>query len=278
MTGWLVYRDLWPRLQPGEPPPYTIDLADEASASVQKTFWTLFRDGVNVGDLQTGVNYRDEDDTFEIPASLKLRFFSPNLTDRDVKIESMYRVTREGELRELAADGEVRVPIFGNISAHLDGSVKDQMLTQHFQLIAPEGREFRPTLKPVPVSHHGSVFNPFQPVNKVRGLRLGQRWRLPMVDPLFDIVKAAVSSAVPGFELPGLPVLEAEVLPTLQVLPSLQLKRPEKGPPRRSGVSCLVIQYTSDEISARTWVRESDGMVLRQEATQHGDTWILDRD
>src|SRR5260370_24488375 len=122
------------------------------------------------------------------------------------------------------------------------------------------------------VSHRGSVFNPFQPVNKLRGLRLGQRWRLPTVDPLFDIVNAALSKMVPGFELPGLPVLQAEGLPTLQVLPPLELKPVEKElspPPRRSTVPCLVIQYTSDDISARTWVRQSDGLVLRPAATQH---------
>jgi hypothetical protein len=276
-TGWLVYSDLWPRFQPGEPPLFTIDLADEASANVQKTFWTLFKDGVEVGSLETGVKYHEEDDTFEIPALLKVRLFSPKSKDPDVTIDSMYRVSREGQLRELAAHGQMA----DIVSLHLDGAIHDMEFTQHFHLVGPGGFELKPVLKPVPVSQRGSVFNPFQPVNKVRGLRLGQRWRLPMVDPFFDIVKAAVANAVPGLELPGLPVLQAEVLPALHVLPPLELKPAEKGlplTPRRSGVVCQVIQYTSDEITARTWVRESDGVVLRQEASQHGDTWILDRD
>ena len=29
-TGWLFYKELWPHLRSGQPPPYTIDLADEA--------------------------------------------------------------------------------------------------------------------------------------------------------------------------------------------------------------------------------------------------------
>jgi hypothetical protein len=276
-TGWLVYNDLWPRFQPGEPPPFTIDLADEASANVQKTFWTLFRDGVEVGNLETGVKYRDEDDTFEIPSVLSLRLPVLPGDPVPVKIESMYRVSREGELRELAADGQLA----NLVSGHLDGAVKDKMFLRHFHLIGPGGFEFKPDLKPVPVSNRGSIFNPNQPVNKLRGLRLGQRWRIPMVDPLADIVKAAFSQAVPGFRLPDPPVLNAEVLPILKTLPHLELKPVTRGPPptpRRSGELCLVIQYTSDEISARTWVRESDGVVLRQEATQHSDTWILDRD
>jgi hypothetical protein len=136
-------------------------------------------------------------------------------------------------------------------------------------------------MKPVAVSRRGSVFNPRQPVNKLRGLRPGQRWRMPMVDPVTDTLRAAASQAVPGFKFPDLPVLQAEVLSTVQILPLLHQKSMKKDPapnPRRSGVPCLVIQYTGDDISARTWVRQSDGLVLRQEATQHGDTWILDRD
>ena len=54
-----------------------------------------------------------------------------------------------------------------------------------------------------------------------------------------------------------------------------------KPPSRFYAAACQIDSpnpRTRDEISARTWVRESDGVVLRQEATQHGDTWILDRD
>jgi hypothetical protein len=277
MTGWLFYSDLWPRLQPGEPPPFTIDLADEASANVQKTYWTLFKDGVESGSVETWVVYHDEDDTFEIPGILKLRLIAAPGKEPDLRIESRYRVTREGELRELAADAHM--PLLG-VAAHLDGKVQDKWFTPHFQLTGP-GFEFKPDLKPVTVSHRGSVFNPRQPVNKLRGLRPGQRWRMPMVDPVTDTLTVAAAQAVPGIKLPDLPVLQAEVLPNLQVLPRLELKPVERTAapsPRRSGVPCLVIQYTSDEINARTWVRESDGLVLRQEVTQHGDTWILDRD
>jgi hypothetical protein len=281
-TGWLVYEDLWPRLQPGEPPPFTIDLADEASASVQKSFWTIYRDGDDAGSLETSVKYHDEDDTFEIPSTLKLKLGLklPFLLTEDVeiRIDSTYRVTREGELRELSADGQIRR---WDVYGHLEGAIKNGLFVRLFEVKGPAGFEFKPELSPVPISRRGSIFNPNQPVNKLRGLRPGQRWRVPEVDPVADIVKAAASNAIPGFSLPDPPVLMAEVLPALQILPRLELKPPPGGralPVRRSGVPCLVIQYTSDNISARTWVRESDGLVLRQEATQHGDTWILDRD
>src|ERR1700687_2495311 len=72
ITGWLFYRDLWPKWQPGEPPPYTIDLADEASE--QKIHWNLLKEGEDHGYVQTWVHYHEADDTFAIAGELK--FFS----------------------------------------------------------------------------------------------------------------------------------------------------------------------------------------------------------
>ena len=40
---------------------------------------------------------------------------------------------------------------------------------------------------------------------------------------------------------------------------------------------CLVIEYRGDDMIAHTWVRESDGLVLKQDATFWGDHLILER-
>jgi hypothetical protein len=61
--------------------------------------------------------------------------------------------------------------------------------------------------------------------------------------------------------------MQAEVLPELQTLHREDNKE----------VSCLVIKYKSDSGSAETWVRASDGTVLRQEASAGGEKLILDR-
>src|SRR5471030_1683909 len=72
MTGWLAYRDLWPRWRAGEPPPYSIDLADEARRQSVPVLWTVYRrlpgmvKDERIGRLHTWVVYRDEDDTFEL--------------------------------------------------------------------------------------------------------------------------------------------------------------------------------------------------------------------
>ena len=44
-------------------------------------------------------------------------------------------------------------------------------------------------------------------------------------------------------------------------------------------VACLVIEYREPgkDVSARTWVRKSDGLVLQQEANHLGFAMILQR-
>src|SRR5262245_58802762 len=56
-SGWLFHRELWPNLRPGEPPPYTIDLADEAQRHDIPIAirWAILRGGQPIGQLHTTV-------------------------------------------------------------------------------------------------------------------------------------------------------------------------------------------------------------------------------
>ena len=65
----------------------------------------------------------------------------------------------------------------------------------------------------------------------------------------------------------GLSILQVQVLPETQ---SLSWKGRE--------VACLVIDYQGENLTARTWVRENDGMVLRQEVSFWGDPVVMVRD
>ena len=93
------------------------------------------------------------------------------------------------------------------------------------------------------------------------GVREGQRWRIPCLDPL-----DALNAVLPG-NGPDMHYLDAEVLPGTHDLDW-----------RGQTVPCLIIQYRGDEREGRTWLRADDGLVLRQEMKHRGDHWVMQRD
>jgi hypothetical protein len=270
-TGWLFYRDLRLRLLAGEPPPYTIDLADEAEMSTIR--WSVFKEDQTkpTGYATSKVRYNEADDTFEIAGELKLWSSGVMQGNADVILDGMYAVTREGKLRSI--DANVRVtrevlPLRPPVEGHgrISGAVKDRQFSPHLSVDVGGLPLIERDLPPVQVSDRGNVLNPFQPINRLGGLRKGQHWRMPMVHPLTDAVSAAVSSLLKQ-DLAAVSALDAEVLPDTHVL--------EWG---HSLVLCLVVECTGEDIRVRTWVRESDGSVLRQEVEQHGEKLALQRD
>src|SRR5690348_5139136 len=96
MNGWMFYRDVWPWLGPGEPPPFTIDLDDKEK-----------------GYAHTNVRYNGRDDTYELNGEFKLwsagRSGVHAASMADQVINSMYRVNRQGELRGMEASVKVTV-------------------------------------------------------------------------------------------------------------------------------------------------------------------------
>jgi len=42
--------------------------------------------------------------------------------------------------------------------------------------------------------------------------------------------------------------------------------------------ACLVIEFRGENMTAHTWVRAGDGLVLRQDATVWGDSLVLERE
>ena len=278
--GWLVYRDLWPRWLPGEPPPFAIDLADEASE--QRVLWTVYKDQEDRGFAETSVRYHEADDTFEVGGVVKLWMrAAKGHGDPDQVLEGRYRVTREGNLRQLSGTVRVVFPL-AVVVARLQGKVTGQDFVSQFSF-SGFSWDLHRDLKPVPVSNRGSVLNPLQPLNKLRGLRPGQHWRMPLVEPLADTLKAVAAPYLPGvFAQPSeVPMVDVEVLPDVRPLPELKIRPDTRyfpSPPRRFGTPCLVVSFTGDDRSGRIWVREKDDVVLRQEVTLHNESWVLDRD
>jgi hypothetical protein len=266
-TTWLIYREVLPTLQSREPPPYTIDLADEVSA--QSISWSVKqrdtskqvkkeKDPVIIGMVQTQVKRNKADHHFILSAEFRPR--NTNVLGV-TQLKSEYTVTRAGDLREL----EIRLESFkiGDQTSELviKGKVEKGWFTPS---IPNPGGLLLPPLQPVAVAGHGNVLNPLHPLNRLKGLRAGQQW----VQPLFDPLAIAVSSvAVPGLGPPPLRQLHAEVM--LGVLDWNDIRE----------VPCWKIEYRDgdDRVVARTWVRREDGLVLQQDASHAGRMLILER-
>jgi len=74
-TGWLVWRDLWPRWRPGEPPPYHIDLVEEVHRDHRANphLWAVFEDDRETMQATSWVEHRPDDDSFALHLEFKAR-------------------------------------------------------------------------------------------------------------------------------------------------------------------------------------------------------------
>jgi hypothetical protein len=282
-SAWLFYRDFWPRWRSGDAPPFSIDLAYEAQKNASDTSWRILRGDKHLGFIHTKVQYDGKSDTFELSSGPVQANTAPQL-DMDIgplkirvsELISKYRVSREGLLR--GTKGSAHVDIQGrgiaralHLRFELDarGEVKNGLFIPYAS-VTWEGQKYDLQLEPVPYTTRDSFLNPLHPVSRLAGLRRGQHWQLTNMNPLADSV-AAMAQKDPALQLlvkknAQMNVLQAEVLPETQILTYDSRE-----------VVCLVIEYRSDEMTAHTWVRESDGKVLRQEVSLWGERLVLER-
>ncbi|MFO0804490.1 MAG: hypothetical protein U0791_15365 [Gemmataceae bacterium] len=260
-------RDVWPRLAASGPPPIAADLSDEATQYVPVK-WKVLRGDKPIGTLTTLLAYQDSDDTFEFTSKYKdvrievarVELVIPEMTTRT-------RVTRSGSLREQSMNGSLRLADF-RFEVMVDGRNVNGAFSGRCKLDSPLGMIDEP-LAPVPVND-GHALNPLQPVNRIVGIRAGQRWTVQEIDPLGDalatLFKEKIRTALPQTKREPL-LAEVGASP-----------EPLIWGRQREEAMCWVIAYRSGEARARTWVRVSDGKVLRQEAVLMEDRIALERD
>jgi hypothetical protein len=273
-SAWLFRREVWQHFERDAPPPFAIDLIEETQSEKTPLRWRVERNGSPAFVARTSVSHRPKENDFTLHA-----LFEPinemaggNEKFPRIRIERMassYRVTPEGQLLgldvKMAGDfqrdeAKAAVPF----EVRVWGDVRGGMFAPHVELTSDlwpsAGARFAPP--PVAVSAQGAVLMPLHPINRLSGLRPGQRWRVPVVDPLASLTGGDGSVRF----------LRAAVRP--------------KAETRRWGgadVSCLVVDYDGgssgdEKISASTWVREADGLVLRQEAEVSGEKWVMQRE
>jgi hypothetical protein len=274
VTGYVVYRDVWPVLFAAGPPPVAIDLADEAAQNIP-TRWTITWNGKPSGKLTTHLKYLDADDTFRITNEYRnVRIEVSGLAVVVPELRNVTRITRSGDLREQSAEGRLEAYIgtskFAEATAKVAGTVVDGQLIAACEITSPFGNVSK-ALDPVPVPR-GQPLNPLQPVNRVTNVRPGRRWVVSESDPLADAVAAFVRSQVSQY---GLKLPEEKREPLLAEV----LTDPQTIDWRNHESACWVIEYRrGPDVAARTHIRTADGKVLRQEAFKSGETLRTERD
>lgn len=171
-------------------------------------------------------------------------------TQFPVTIKGCYQVTLDSKLKEFTTEMKTEavqdsvLDLAPSLDAHVFGSVEDQYFTPSWWYQTPTDRRDG-QLEPFPVSSHGAVLNPLQPLHRVPGLYVGQRWRMPFIDP-FTLLRLK--------NRPEVQVLEGRVSETVI-----------KG--GRTEIPCFLIEQRSPatETVIRTWVRQLDEVVLQQD-------------
>ncbi len=267
--GVAFYTDLWPRISASGAPPIAVDLSDEATQYVPVR-WRVVRGDKEIGRLTTRLAYQDSDDTFQFSSEYKdLRIDVGAMQLSFPEVSMSTRVTRSGALREQTLSGKLRLADFRG-EAHVHGRVDNGVFTGRCE-IDSDLLKLKNDLRPVAVKDSPAL-NPLQPVNRIVDIHPGRRWLVHEIDPMGEALAALFKEKIgQGFSLP-----EREKEPLLAEVgrdtESLIWGR------AKEEAACWVIAYTRGEASAWTWVRVSDGKVLRQEASLAGDRIALERE
>jgi hypothetical protein len=269
--AWFCRRELGPILFPADAPPFAIDLGDEVTSQMAgevrrpDVLWGIYRDTERIGRAETRLRYFVDDDTFELETRIVNLHFNRGIVE--VKIPELitaYRIDRLGELRRFRFNGSLALPLF-RADASIQGEVRDGKLWRSGTVDIPG---FMGKVTPefdVVDAPRGGVLNPMHPIPKLKDIRPGGTWRMPLMNPLDDAMQPVAQSLLNfgqnpdkplAFKMPQRPThVDAEVL-----------TEPRNVTFNGQDHECWVIEFRGLSEPARTFVRIRDGAVLRQEA------------
>lgn len=282
-AGWFINRELWPLLFPGDAPPFVIELADEVTSEIggdrrrPDVLWTITRNDKPIGRAETRLRYFREDNTYEIETRLSRLKLPVVFTEVEIpEMFTAYRVDRHGRLRSMRMDGSMSLMSIAG-KASVRGEVRGDLLHRSGELDIPFVDRVPLDLPPIDAPT-GSVLSPMHPVPKIKGLKPGRRWRMPLINPLGDVIEPSLQAVwaklQPGKKFPiklpqGPAYVDAEVLDETAEIVVNHVSH-----------TCRIIEYRTEGESrpARTYVRISDDAVLRQEAYAMGEKIVLQRE
>jgi hypothetical protein len=267
LNGWLFWQELLPQVLPGQPPPFSIDLVEEAQTERIPTTWTVEHNGREAFLAKTRIEHPHRD-VFELVADYR-PVKAADVSAYGIRLSKMfstYRVNSGGDLLglEVHYEGTPEFPLpflQGQFEITIAGEVESGRLKPTLSVTAGGHKKQGVPMTELEVGRGGAVLLPLHPVKRLRGLKPGQTWRTVILDPIPDSIVA-----VQG--LTG----EARVV-TARVRSWVELF--SWG--RRTDVPCLVIDYEGDRVKVSTWVSHDDGAVLCQEAKLGSVQWSLYR-
>jgi hypothetical protein len=271
VAGWTVWRNAPPHLQANEPPPFAIDVTDESTHTI--VFWTVSQNSQEIGIAETEVR-EDQGGLFRLEARYKIKMLQGLAS---AEVTNRYRVTPDGALRGVTAEvvmGGTGQP--ETLKGVIDGPVADEVF-EPAGTITFNGVVQKVSFDPVAMTGQASILNPLHPVNRIKGLRAGRSWQVPLFNPVSLILTAKLEGKADPLIQLGLGLLRNQA-DGKQITLSAQVQHePQRLNWNREAAECYVIDYKGDDHTARTWVRVKDGLVLRQEAKYRDDTLVLVR-
>ena len=251
MTSWLTVRELWQRY--GTRPRLRDTL--RVSADRGPVLWDIFDNDEPLGWAKTEVRFLRRSGEYRLEHRVFLRrifnleeLFGQPLS---LRIRSRVDVSVFGDLRELVLhtavedqlltcrlrarpSGDGRLQVFGSLR-FMDHEYNDSRLIDY------EGKDL--------------VLNSLCPVDRMPGLRPGQRWQSPMVDPIETILSQAWGQGEMLSPLVGRTMARVAVL-----------DEPDGLFWDDGFVTCHVVESKQGDRTLRVWVSVDDSRVLQQPA------------
>ena len=251
MTGLLIQREVVPMMVADASPTYQLDLTDEIGAPLLG--WHIKRDGKRVGSATSRIVAK-EDRSYEFHSTFHFdqAFFQVK------QIESVDRINEDFKLQGLS----IKFTFESGLIAEIRGEVANQSLEPRLFIDDAENKLFQ--WGKIDMTQQGSVVNPMRLVSRLRRLAEGQTWKITMLDPFRGITLPVGGDLIKHMSAP--PSLIANV-----TTDNLKWNKKE--------VSCYKIEYhePGKEVTARTWIRKVDGMVLQQESSHLSFEMTLER-
>jgi hypothetical protein len=258
MTGWLIEREVVPMMLADVSPSFQPDLTDEIGSPV--VAWTVLQDGKRLGSANSRVHAID-DRTFEFQSSMRFNQFTFGPLNVQ-EIDHMYRVSEDQKLLTVTTKLVGKL-LLGNSDFTLE--MKGEVINDELQpRLFLNKDEITLDIGKIKFVQKGNFVNPMHLLNRLRGLREGKTWTINLPDLQGGANNEFMGDLIKRVGGPS--VLIAEV-----TTDTLAWDHKE--------VACYKIEYhePGKEVTVRTWVRKTDGLVLQQDTSQFGFDLVLQR-